>query len=182
MLGTRMGLFSRASLLPRETARSADDARSREWLAAQRRFAADTAAAVERLAMELGVPQPAVFAPLNQATVNIEFVTFVEGADNATGRALAMAYGADACELYKMGAYWGFSMWVRTALPGEPNIYALEINHYAHRLALPDSVWRPMIDRTPSGASGEALAADVDAATDRMAAYLRGAPAAGAAK
>jgi len=181
MLGTRMGLFTRANLLVGDTARPTDDRQSQEWLAAQRRFADGTAAVVERLSAALNVPRPAVFAPVNQVTINIEFVPFVEGAGNATGRALAVAYGNGACELYKMGAYWGFSMWVRTALPGEPNIYAREITYYARRLVLPESLWRPMIARTPSNASGQTLAAEVDAATDRVTAYLQNSAATGAA-
>ena len=181
MLGTRMGLFTRANLLDRDTGRPPGDLQSREWLAAQRRFAEGIAADVERLSAMLNVPRPAAFAPVNQATINIEFVPFVEGAGNATGRALAVAYGSGACELYKMGAYWGFSMWTRTALPGEANVYALEIHYYARRLALPESLWRPMIARTPANASGKTLAAEVDAATDRVTAYLRNGSEPGAA-
>jgi hypothetical protein len=179
MLGTRMGLFTRANLLARDTARPPGDPQSREWVAAQRRFADGTAADVERLSAALNVPRPPVFTPVNQATINIEFVPFVEGADNSTGRALAVGYGSDACELYKMGAYWGFSMWVRTALPGEPNIYAREINYYARRLGLPESLWRPLIARTPANASGPTLAAEVDAATDSVTAHLQRAPESG---
>ena len=120
-----------------------------------RRFADGTSADVERLSAVLNVPGPAVFSPVNQATINIEFVPFVEGAGNATGRALAVASGSGACELEKMGTYWGFSMWVRTALPGEPNIYALEMHYYARRLALLESLWRPIIaGRQPTPAAG----------------------------
>jgi len=180
-LGMQMGLHARAALIVAENAQGASGERASASLAGQRRAVDGAAAELERLAAALNVPRPAAFTPANPATVNIEFVPFVEGGENNTGRALAVAYGRDACELYKMGTYWGFSVLVRTALPGEPNILAREIGYYARRVEVPESMWRPMVARTPSNASSDALVTEADAATARVTAYLRNAPEAGAA-
>jgi hypothetical protein len=58
-------------------------------------------------------------------------------------------------------------------LPGERNVMAVEITYYARRLQIPESLWRPMVERTPADASREALAAGADAATERVTSYLR---------
>ena len=173
ILGVQMGLHARAALVVAENAQTASGERSSAALAAQRRAVDGAAAELERLAADLNVPRPAAFTPANPATVIIEFVPFVEGPDNNTGGALASGYGRDACELYKMGEYWGFSVLVRAALPGEPNIFAREIGYYARRVEVPESIWQPMVARTPSNASSDALATEADAATGRVTAYLR---------
>jgi hypothetical protein len=172
LLGVRMGHHARSALIV-GTSAGAGDERARESFTAQQRMVDNAAAERDRLASVLKVPPPAPFTPANQATVNIEFVPFVENDDNRTARALTTDYGSEACELYKMGAYWGFSLLVRAALPGEPNIYAREIAYYARRLEVPQSLWQPMVSRTPADAAGEALATDADAATRRVAAYLQ---------
>lgn len=171
-LGVRMGLHARAAQMLADRTSAAADAQGGERLAATRRMVDDSAAALERLSAALNVPRPAAFAPASEATVNIDFVPFVEGESNQTGRALAAMYGPRACEVYKMGAYWGHSVLVRTALPGAPNIYSREIDHHARRAGLPESLWQPMIARTPANADGSALAAEADAATMRVMNHL----------
>ena len=172
-LGVQMGLHARASLIVAENAQAASGERAEASLAGQRRAVDGAAAELERQAAALNVPRPEAFTPANPATVTIEFVPFVEGGGNNTGRALATAYGRDACELYKMGAYWGFWILVRPALPGEPNIFGREIGYYARRVEVPESVWQPMVARTPSNASSDALVTEADAATARVTAFLR---------
>jgi hypothetical protein len=172
-LGVQTGIHARAALILADRDEGPAKELARESVAARRRFVDDIAAALK-------VPGPGRFTPDNPTTANIDFVPFIEGPGNQTGRALATAYGRDACELYKMGAYWGFSTLVRAALPGEPNIMAVEIIYYARRLEIPEALWRPMVDPTPADASGEALATEADAATDRMIRYLQTAAAADA--
>jgi hypothetical protein len=169
-LGVQMGIHTRAALILADRDDGPPKERARESVAARRRW-------VEEIADALKVPSPGVFTPQNPTTTNIDFVPFVEGATNQTGRALATSYGRDACELYKMGAYWGFSTLVRAALPGEANIMAVEITYYARRLEIPETLWRPMVDPTPADASGDALATEADAATDRIIRYLQTTPA-----
>ena len=168
-LGVQTGIHARAALILADRDDGPAKERARESVAARRRF-------VEDLAATLKVPSPGVFTPQNPTTANIDFLPFVEGATNQTGRSLATTYGRDACELYKMGAYWGFSTLVRAALPGEPNIMAVEITYYARRLEIPEALWRPMVDPTPADATGDTLATEADAATDRIIRYLQTAP------
>jgi hypothetical protein len=172
LLGVRLGHHARSVLIV-ATSAGAADARVRELLAAQQRMVDNAAAERDRVASLLKAPRPAPFTPANEATVNIEFVPFVENDGNQTARALATVHGSEACELYKMGAYWGFSLLVRAALPGEPNIYAREIAYYARRLEVPESLWQPMVSRTPADAAGEKLATEADAATRSVTAYLQ---------
>jgi len=172
-LGVQMGLHARAALIVAENTQASSSERAKASVEGQRRAVAGVAAELERLAGALNVPRPAAFAPANPTTVLIEFVPFVEGNENNTGRALATAYGRDACELYKMGAYWGFSVLMRAMVPGEVNVFDGEIAYYARRLEVPESIWRPMVARTPSNATSDALITEGDAATAQVTAYLR---------
>jgi len=171
-LGVQMGLHARAALIVAENTQASGE-RASASLAGQRRAVAGVAAELERLAAALNVPGPGAFTPANPTTVLIEFVPFVEGNENNTGKALATAYGRDACELYKMGAYWGFSVLMRAMVPGEVNVFDGEIAYYARRLEIPESIWRPMVARTPSNATSDALITEGDAATARVTAHLR---------
>jgi hypothetical protein len=128
---------------------------------------------VARAAAALAVPPPPIFAPRDVVRAPSEFVAFVEGDAQATARAIAASYGADACEIYKLGLYWGYSMSARNSLPGENNIYAVEIAHYARRRALPEEVWKPMVDSTPADMTVPDLIADTVRISNEMQAYLR---------
>jgi len=165
-LGVQFGLHARAAAILAEYSEGPAKEKARAFVAGRRQI-------VDAVAASLNVPSPPSFTPANPATTNVEFVPFVEDRGNQTARALAAAYGSGVCELYKMGAYWGFAVPVRTTLPGEPNIMAVEITYYARRLHLPESLWQPMVEPTPADASRDALAAEADAATDRFTLYLQ---------
>jgi hypothetical protein len=172
MLGMRMGLHARAALILAERERTATP-ETRDQLEGVRLMIAASAAEIQRLSAALRVPVPATFVPTNPAMENVDFPPFVEAGGNQTAKTLAATYGTDACRLFQMGAYWGHSALVRTVLPGEPNIHGAEIRHYAQLVGLPESLWRPMVERTAGNASGETLATEVDRATAALTTHLR---------
>ena len=86
------------------------------------------------LADRLGVPAPAVFRAEQMANANIEFVAFVEQDSGGTAHDLAATFSPQACELFKLGAFWGYSEMIRPALPGERAVFAMEIRHHARAL------------------------------------------------
>jgi hypothetical protein len=133
---------------------------------------AQLAAAIEESAVHLGVPAPVSFVPEQIANANREFVAFVEADGRGTAHQLAVKHTPQACQVYKLGAVWGYSEVVRSALPGERAVFALEISHYAQRAGLPDSLWRPMMDPTPSEATTDELQAATAALTDGVTRYL----------
>jgi hypothetical protein len=164
MLGMRTGLHARAALMVAENERTATP-QTRERVAATRRMIDAVAADIAQRAAALRVPPPPSFVPTNVAMENVDFPPFIEGDGNQTAKALTASYGTEACQVFQMGAYWGHSALVRTALPGQANIHAAEIGHYARLLRLPESLWRPLVERTPADATGETLATEVDRAT-----------------
>ena len=172
MLGVRTGLHARAALMVAERERSATP-QTREDVAATRRMIDAVAAEIAQRSAALQVPAPPSFVPANVAMENVDFPPFIEGDGNQTAKALTAAYGAAVCQAFQMGAYWGHSALVRTSLPGEPNIHAAEIGHYARLTGLPESLWRPLVDRTPAGATAESLAAEVDRATAAVTTHFR---------
>jgi hypothetical protein len=172
MLGMRSGLYARAALMLAEGERTVTP-QTRNWLQGVRGLVAGSSAEIDRLSATLQVPRPAPFVPTNPAMENVDFPTFLEGESNQTAKRLTAAYGPDVCRIFQMGAYWGHSALVRTALPGEPNIHAAEIRHYAQLIRLPEPLWQRMVNRTAPDATGATLAADVDTATTGIATYLR---------
>ena len=166
-LGVQSGLHTRASLL------LLGGEVSDEFRLGVQRFVDATAVEIDQLANTLQVPRPAAFVARDVVMVNTEFVFHVEGDGSHTAAALAGAYGARACELYKLGSYWGYSILVRNALAGEANIYAAEISYYAPRTGLPTDITEAMIARTPADASSSMLFADANAVTNRVAAFLQ---------
>jgi hypothetical protein len=148
------------------------DAVFRQYTAADSPALAQLAAAIEESAVHLGVPAPVSFVPEQIANANREFVAFVEADGRGTAHQLAVKHTPQACQVYKLGAVWGYSEVVRSALPGERAVFALEISHYAQRAGLPDSLWRPMMDPTPSEATTDELQAATAALTDGVTRYL----------
>jgi hypothetical protein len=145
----------------------ASDARAASWLlgvvlgrdASLRQFSTsnpETLAALsagrEQFAGDLGVPAPDVFVPRQLANANSEFVAFVEADGRDTAHQLAIRHSPQACQLYKLGAVWGYSEIVRLAIPDARAVHAVEIRHYAQQANLPDELWRPMVAGTPRGA------------------------------
>ncbi len=138
-----------------------------------RTFVEAADAEITRMAAALRLPRPAPFTPTDAVMANTDFRDFVEADAHQTARGLAAGHGPDVCELYKIGAYWGHSWLVRAALPGERNIYAVEIGYYARRLGLPEPLWAPMIARTAAAARPSDLYADGQTLTTQLAEYLQ---------
>jgi len=128
------------------------------------------------LAGQLGVPPPVVFRPAQMATANTEFVTFVEQDGSGTAHRFAAGFSPQACELFKLGALWGYSEMVRPALPGERAVFAMEIRHHALRAQLPDALWNPMLQRTPADAKSNDIVAQMTALTNGVTTYLNTLP------
>jgi hypothetical protein len=166
--GVQVGARARWTEILADAVQSPNDPRRRAWLGDVRRMVQQTDAEVARLASSLGVPRPTAFSERNSATAFREFVTFVEADAQATARTLAGKHSSQVCEAYKIGEYWGYSMMMRDVLPGERNIFAAEIAHYAGRLQLPEPLWRPMVARTPANATTDQLSSETVALTDAL--------------
>ena len=126
----------------------------------------------EALAARLGVPAPPAFEAAQIANANTEFVAFVEHDDSETATRLARVYSPEACELFKLGALWGYSEVVRPALPGERAVFAMEIRHHSRRAGVPEPLWEPMLQRLPSNASREEVTGQMAALTEGVTIYL----------
>jgi hypothetical protein len=123
------------------------------------------------LADRLGVPAPALFRAEQMANANIEFVAFVEQ-NPSTAHDLAVTISPQACELFKLGALWGYSEMIRPALPGERAVFAMEIRHHARRAAVPEPLWSPMLQRVAADAKSEDVMAQMTTLTDGVTTYL----------
>jgi hypothetical protein len=167
LLGLKVG--NRAQISQWLTSNSAQQDGLDRWVG---RIDAET----EQLATSLMVPRPGAFVPRNRADANTEFMTSVEADLNRTAQTIAAVHAPDACYLYKLGAYWGYAMMVRMALPGERSINSLQIEYYARKAGLPEELWQPAIDRTASDATSEELQADTTQRTEAVTAHLRRAP------
>jgi hypothetical protein len=108
------------------------------------------------------------FVSQYQANANTGFMKSIEADAARAAGSVAAAHGEDACYLYKLGAYWGYAMMVRMALPGELSVFAVEINYYTRKADLPAHLWQPVLDRTPSRATRDALVADTATLTDAI--------------
>lgn len=125
-----------------------------------------------QLAEALGVAAPDRFRPHRLAEANTEFIAYVESSAHHTARQLALRYTGDACELYKLGAFWGYSTLVRAALSGERAVFGPEIRHHAAAFGLPEPLYLPVTLRTPADRSGEQLAEESMAFTQAVTAHL----------
>lgn len=139
-----------------------------------REFLDRSGSSVRQLALALGAPVPSLFVPRQLANANREFVSFVEADDRGTAHALAVKYSPRACQLYKLGAVWGYSEMVRPSLRGERAVFALEINHYARQVGLPEPLWKPMLDPTPGEAANDEVIAQTEALTNNVTSHLMG--------
>jgi hypothetical protein len=131
---------------------------------------------VERLADRLSVPAPNPFAPRQIANAHEEFVAHVEADTGGTAHRLAVKYSPEACQLYKLGAFWGYAMWIRVAVPGTRTAMAIPINYYARQAGVPEPLSKAMI--TPASADGSRAdrAAEAIALTAAVTKHLAGAP------
>jgi len=136
LLGIQAGFLAR-------TAATSEDLQGDRLRAATRQIAAEARSAAEQLSARLQVPVPETYVPVNIVNAIVEFGQFIETSPYPTPEALAAAYGRRTCEIYKLGAYSGYSLLVR--IPGTVNPYEVEIRHYARRLNIPDSMWQPIV-------------------------------------
>jgi len=126
---------------------------------------------VIEIARMLGIPAPGMFVPEQKLLANSEFVSFVETDAQATAHRMAVEHSPEACFVYKLGTFWGYSTLTRMSLPGERPPFGAELHHYAKLIDLPESLWRPMIDRTPSATSAE-INARSQSLTEGVATFL----------
>jgi hypothetical protein len=124
------------------------------------------------LADRLGVPAPVVFRVEQMANANIEFVAFVEQDPGGTAHDLAVTLSPQACELFKLGALWGYSEMIRPALPGERAVFAMEIRHHARHAEVPEPLWSPMMQRVPADAKSEDVITEMTTLTNGVTTYL----------
>ena len=122
------------------------------------------------LANRLGVPAPAMFRAEQIANANTEFVAFVEQA--STAHDLAVTLSPHACELFKLGALWGYSEMIRPSLPGERAVFANEIRHHARRAEVPEPLWSPMMQRVPADAKFDDVIAQMTPLTNGVTTFL----------
>jgi len=148
------------------------DALLRQYAGAKVQALDQLGAGRSALADRLGVPAPAVFRVEQMANANIEFVAFVEQDSGLTAHRLAVTSSPRACELFKLGAFWGYSEMIRPALPGERAVFAMEIRHQALRAEVPEPLWGPMLQRVPADAKSDDVITQMTALTDGMTTYL----------
>jgi hypothetical protein len=137
-------------------------------------FLAQLAHGSSSLSTRLGVPSPRAFRFAQIANANTEFVAFVEQDAGETAHRLAERISPQACELFKLGAFWGYSEMVRPTLPGERAVFALEIRYHALRANVPESFWNPMLQRTPANSKRDEVLAQTTALTEGVTSYLAG--------
>ena len=137
---------------------------------------AESVSEVERLADRLSVPAPNPFAARQIANAHEEFVAHVEADTGGTAHRLAVKYSPETCQLYKLGAFWGYAMWIRVALPGARSAMAIPINYYGRHAGVPEPLTKAMI--TPASADGSRAdrAAEAIALTGAVTKHLAGAP------
>jgi hypothetical protein len=150
------------------------DAVARQYAGANSPLLAELAAGSSELAGRLGVPPPNVFTPVQMANANTEFVAFVEQDAGTTAHRIAERVSPQACELFKLGAMWGYSEMVRPALPGERAVFAMEIRYHALRAGVPEPLWNPMMERTPTDARADEVIAQMTTLTGGVTAHLAG--------
>jgi hypothetical protein len=150
------------------------DAVARQYAESNSPLLAQLAAGLVDLADRLSVPAPAVFRAGQMANANTEFIAFVEQDAGETAHRLAEQVSPQACELFKLGALWGYSEMVRPALPGERAVFAMEIRYHALRADVPEPLWDPMLQRTPANSKPDEVLAQMTTLTEGVTTYLAG--------
>jgi hypothetical protein len=148
------------------------DAQARQSATVTPPVLAASGAGVEQVAAMLRVPPPGAFMPRQMAQSNTEFVSFIEADARGTAHRLAVGYSAQACYLFKFGAFWGYSTLSRFLLPGEGSVYAAEIDHYGREAGVPEPLWRPMVQPTSKNASAAQINEQSTQLTDGVNKYL----------
>ena len=144
--------------------------------ASRDRTQAESDSEVERLADRLAVPTPGPFSVRKFANAHDEFVSHVEADAAGTAHRIAVKYSPEACQIFKLGALWGYTMWIRVSLPGTRTAMAIPINYYGRRVGLPEPLTTAMI--TPASADGSSAdrAAEAIALTEAVMKHLAAAP------
>ena len=148
------------------------DAVARQWSGIDPDVLEGSAQDIGERAARLGVPHPRPFVPERKAEALGEFSDLVERDPQGTAHGLAVLYAPEACEVFKLGAYWGYSALLRSAVPDSRAVYSVQIHHYARRLGIPDALWQPMIARPAGNPTRKAAGADAERWTEAMRAYL----------
>jgi hypothetical protein len=149
------------------------DAAFRQFAGSNRQVLDGLAQARHNLAARLSVAPPEPFTPEHIVNANIEFVAFVEqGGATETSQQLAARHSPRACEVFKFGAFWGYSEMVRPLLPGDRTVFEMEIRHHAMRADVPPLLWNPMLEPTPADAARDDIIAATQKLTDDVTTYL----------
>ena len=144
--------------------------------ASRDRTTAQSVSEVERLAERLVVPPPRTFSARQIANAYQEFVSHVEADAGGTAHRLAVKYSPEACQLYKLGAFWGYAMWIRVALPGTSSVMAVPINYYGRQVGLPESLTKALVAPASADGSRADRAAEAIRLTEAVTKHLAGAP------
>ena len=129
---------------------------------------------VDRLAGRLAVPVPGAFSSRQVANANAEFVTHVEVDASGTAHRLAVRYSPETCQLYKLGAFWGYTMWIRVGVPGARTAMAIPINYYGRQAGVPGPLIRAMVTPASADTSRADRAAEAIALTEAVTRHLAG--------
>jgi hypothetical protein len=160
ILGVREGAYAGWTKQLRDGEAIKEQPGMKEWLAGAVRHAADANASATRMATTLKVSRPMPFAAGGSSTALSSFRDFVERSGQPSARGLAQAYSPKLCQIYKAGAYWGFSTLFRAADPTGRNVLGDEITGYAKALGMPAELMRAMVDPVPTRmSSGQVLEA-----------------------
>jgi hypothetical protein len=143
----------------------------KDWLALSQKNAADTNAAADRMTERLKIKRPAPFGNSTSGVGLDAFRNFVEAERQPAARGLAEAYSTRLCDVYKLGAYWGFSILYRAAAPTKGNVYAPEISFYAKRLEMPEEHVQAMLAASPAGQDSAQVQAASEQLSRRIAEY-----------
>lgn len=171
LLGVTAGVHARNSPWAVAGSTRGDGERSAERRPAHDR-SAQAARAVDELATRLRVPIPVPVRPQGSVDPNTAFTFSVESDPDGTARGIAENYTEAACHLYKAGAYWGYAMEVRMALPGTLSGFGSEIEYHARRANLPEELWSPALAVTPSNARREDLVEEARGLTEGITQHL----------
>lgn len=133
-------------------------------------------ASMAQLSEMLGVPPPVLFVPRQTVQAHSEFTQFVEADGQETAHQLAVRYSPQACELYKLGAFWAYSAAIHVILGGEQATHDGAIRYHARKAALPEPLWQPMLKPAPAADGAQRFAND-EAVTAGVTQYLLTQPA-----
>jgi hypothetical protein len=143
LLGVTTGTHSRTWRPAPESSAADETPQQRRFNAFLAERSAQAARNMEQFATALQVPRPGNFSAHERSDAASLFTSWVEVDESGTARALAARYAPDVCHLFKLGAYWGYAMEIRLAMPNERTVFAPEIGFHAEKAGVPGSLWQP---------------------------------------